>query len=42
MPGQSSLENVLFVIKFGKDLFHICFVWVMCVKVGEGEWTVDV
>ena len=42
MSGQPSLENVLFVIRFGKDLFHICFVCVMCVKVSEGEWTVDV
>ena len=42
MPGQPSLENVLFVIRFGKYLFHIYFVWVMCVKVSEGGWTVGV
>lgn len=42
MPGQPSLENVLFVIRFGKDLFHIYFVWVMYVKVSEGEWTVGI
>lgn len=33
MPGQPSLENVLFVIRFGKDLFHIYFVGYVC----EGE-----